>query len=432
MVVARQRRCVKVGNKIRLTLGCSGTFCRRVLRRGFLTGDTDMLRRFLFVLGATLLGALFVTFSPSLDGLAPTAEAQRRGPRGERRADELPLTVEEYTPRSTLVVDEHPVPRAAYPVVDVHSHHRSLTDREWTRVVKEMDELNLQVLVNLSGGSGARLARQIATIRDSAFPDRMVFFANLDFSHGVYPGFGERAAAQLEADVAAGAVGLKFFKNFGISVRDDHGERVPVDHPELDPVFEACARLGIPVLIHVGEPSEFYQPVDASNERWLELTLLPERRLPSSRYPGFEEMVGERDRLFTRHSQTTFIAAHMGWHANDLGRLSALLDRLPNVYVETGAILYDLGRQPRAAQDFFLAYQDRVLFGKDSYRPEEFPYYWRVFETADEYFDYYRRYHAFWRLYGMDLPDEVLRKVYYANALAVVPGINRDQFTTVR
>jgi predicted TIM-barrel fold metal-dependent hydrolase len=395
-----------------------------------------MLKRCVFALvGAIVLGALVVTLAPSLDGLAPTAataEGQRWGAGGQRRADESPLTVEEYTPRSTLVVDEHPVPRAAFPVVDVHSHHRALSEREWAGVVQEMDELNLQVLVNLSGGTGPRLARQITTVRDSAHPDRMVFFANLDFGRGVYPGFGERAAAQLEADVGAGAVGLKFFKNFGISVRDEQGERVPVDHAELDPVFEACARLGIPVLIHVGEPSEFYEPVDALNERWLELTLLPERRLPASRYPGFEAMMGERDRLFARHPQTTFIAAHMGWHANDLARLSELLDRLPNVYIETGAILYDLGRQPRAAREFFLAYQDRVLFGKDSYRPNEFPYYWRVFETADEYFDYYRRYHAFWQLYGMDLPDEVLRKLYYANALAVVSGISRDQFMTSR
>ena len=291
-----------------------------------------------------------------------------------------------------------------------------------------MNQLNLRVLVNLSGGSGAGLRRGVDAITGSTHPDRMVFFANLDFSRGVTPGFGERAAAQLERDVKAGAVGLKFFKSYGIDVRDGNGERVPVDHPELDPVFEACARLDIPVLMHVGEPSEFYEPVDRHNERWLELTLLPDRRLPADRYPGFETMVAERDRRFARHPNTRFIAAHMGWHANDLGRLGTLLDQLPNMYVETGAILYELGRQPRRARQFFIEYQDRILFGKDRYRPDEFPYYWRTFETADEYFDYYRRYHAFWKLYGMDLPDDVLRNVYYANALRVVPGIPRDQF----
>ena len=376
-----------------------------------------MIRRFgLLVTGVVLLGV-----AVSLVG-----QAQRRG---GRRADEPALTVEEYTPRSTLVVDEHPVPRARFPVVDVHSHHRpGFSDTRWNEIIGEMDALNLQVLVNLSGGSGAGLERGLRSIADSAHADRMVFFANLDFSQGVTPGFGRRAAAQLERDVAAGAVGLKFFKNFGIDVRDGAGQRVPVDHPELDPVFELCARLNIPVLMHVGEPAEFYEPVDAENERWLELTLLPNRRLPADRYPGFETMMAERDRLFARHPDTRFISAHMGWHANDLGRLGGLLDRYPNVTVETGAILYELGRQPRAARAFFIEYQDRVLFGKDSYRPEEFPYYWRTFETADEYFDYYRHYHAFWKLYGLDLPDEVLRKVYYANALRVIPGIARDQF----
>ena len=353
-----------------------------------------------------------------------------RAQRGRaQRAGEPALGVEDYTPRSTLVVDVTPVPRARFPVVDVHSHHwPGFTAARLDRIAGEMDALNLAVLVNLSGGSGATLERCVDTVSRSRRPGRMVCFASVDFRDGVGPGFGERAARQLERDVAAGAAGLKFFKDFGIGVRDRGGARVPVDHPELDPVFETAGRLGIPVLMHVGEPQSFYEPVDRFNERWLELTLLPDRRLPADRYPSFETMMAERDRRFARHPETTFIAAHMGWHANDLGRLGRLLDRLPNVYVETGAILYELGRQPRTARAFFTRYQDRILFGKDRYAPEEFPYYWRTFETADEYFDYYRRYHAFWKLYGMDLPDDVLRKVYYRNALDVIPAIDRSLF----
>jgi predicted TIM-barrel fold metal-dependent hydrolase len=201
-----------------------------------------------------------------------------------------------------------------------------------------------------------------------------------------------------------------------------------VDDRELDPVFETAGRLNIPVLMHVGEPLSFYESVDQHNERWLELTLLPRRRLPSDQYPSFGTMMEERDRRFARHPNTRFIAAHMGWHGNDLGRLGRLLDQLPNVYVETAAILYELGRQPWTAHEFFVKYQDRIMFGKDTFTPDEFPYYWRTFETRDEYFDYYRRYHAFWKLYGLDLPDEVLRKVYYQNALEVIPGIDRTQF----
>ena len=339
------------------------------------------------------------------------------------------LDVRDYEPRSTLIVDSNPVPRAKFPVIDVHSHHRpGFSTAEWSEIVNAMDGLNLQVLVNLSGGSGATIVRGVNTIQQSDHPERMVFFSNLDFRGGVKPGFGERAAAQLERDVAAGAVGLKFFKNFGIDVRDENGVRVAVDDPELDPVFEVAGQLGVPVLMHVGEPLSFYEPVDQYNERWLELTLLPRRRLPADQYPGFETMMEERNRRFARHPGTNFIAAHMGWHANDLGRLGRLLDRMPNVYVETGAILYELGQQPWTAREFFESYQDRILFGKDSFAPDEFPYYWRTFETRDEYFDYYRGYHAFWQMYGMDLPDEVLKKVYYRNALKLISGIDSRQF----
>lgn len=373
--------------------------------------------------GAAIAGALL-----ALAAVVSVIAARAQRDRGSA-AGEPALSVEDYTPRSTLVVDAHPVPRARFPAVDAHSHHwPGFSARDLDEIAGQMDALNLAVLVNLSGGSGAALRRCVDTVAGSRHPNRMVCFANLDFRGGVGPGFGARAARQLERDAAAGAVGLKFFKNFGIDVRDRSGARVPVDHPELDPVFETAGRLGLPVLMHVGEPRSFYEPVDRFNERWLELTLRPGRRLPADRYPSFETMMAERDRRFARHPDTTFIAAHMGWHANDLGRLGALLDRLPNVYVETGAILYELGRQPRTARAFFEQYQDRILFGKDRYAPEEFPYYWRTFETHDEYFDYYRRYHAFWKMYGMGLPDGVLRKVYHRNALDVIPGLDRSLF----
>jgi predicted TIM-barrel fold metal-dependent hydrolase len=196
-----------------------------------------------------------------------------------------------------------------------------------------------------------------------------------------------------------------------------------VDDPELDPVWELCARLNIPAFIHTAEPQEFFSPLDMENERWLELSLFRDRRNAEPGQVTFEALMVERDNLFRRHPKTTFIAAHFGWHANDLGRLSKLLDAFPNVVVEAGAILYDLGRQPRTAREFFIKYQDRVLFGKDAFQPTEYPYYWRVFETNDEYFDYYRDYHAFWKLYGMGLPDDVLKKLYYKNALRVTPGL---------
>lgn len=341
------------------------------------------------------------------------------------------IGIRQYKPKSTLVVPAHPVPRAKYPVIDVHSHHFELSAERWATVVREMDGLNLRLLVNLSGGTGDELRQKIAVVANSPAPTRMVQFANLDFSDLNRPGYGMRAAARLEADVKAGARGLKIYKNFGMTLKRSDGRRVPVDDPEFDPVWDTCARLQIPVLIHTGEPAPFFEPVDEKNERWLELQVHPERRRPPSDYPPFEALMAERDRLFTKHPKTTFIAAHFGFHANDLARLSAMLDRMPNVYTETGAILAELGRQPRTARAFFIKYQDRILFGKDAYEASEYPYYWRTFETADEYFDYYRDYHAFWKLYGLELPDIVLRKVYYGNALKIVPRLPAGDFPPI-
>jgi predicted TIM-barrel fold metal-dependent hydrolase len=176
------------------------------------------------------------------------------------------------------------------------------------------------------------------------------------------------------------------------------------------------------VFVHTGDPAEFFEPLDYQNERWLEMALFEDRRFfDRTRFPAFDDLMAERDRLIAKHPNTTWVLAHMGWHAQDLARLGAIFDRQPNVLAEVGAVLYDLGRQPRFARGFFVKYSDRILFGKDSFAPDEYPYYWRVFETADEYFDYYRDYHAFWKLYGLDLPDDVLRKVYYENALRIIP-----------
>jgi predicted TIM-barrel fold metal-dependent hydrolase len=281
-------------------------------------------------------------------------------------------------------------------------------------------------MIAASNVRGDRLRQVLAGIRASpAMRDRVRVFTGIAF--GDEPGWVENAVRELEADVAAGAVGIgEISKIFGQGLRKADGSRLRIDDPELDPIWRAAARLRVPVFIHTADPQEFYQPFDNTNERWLELALFPNRRIPPTGHPTFEQLAAERDNLFRRHPNTTFVMAHLGWQANDLATLGKLLDELPNVHTEVGAVLYDIGRQPRAAREFFIRYQDRILFGKDSFQPEEYPYYWRVFETADEYFDYYRDYHAFWKLYGMDLPDEVLRKVYYQNALDLMPRMPTD------
>src|SRR5262245_60242454 len=351
----------------------------------------------------------------------------RPRPAEGRQPEFKPPTIRDYKPKSQLVTPQHPVPRAKYPVIDIHSHQPTpISDAEFGRVMKGMEANNLRVLVNLSGSWGDRLHRGLDAIHRSKYSDRMVLFANVDFG-SIGPGSGAKAAKQLEEDIKAGAAGLKVFKDLGMFDKKTDGSRLRVDDPELDPIWETCARLNVPVLIHVAEPPAFFEPLDYSNERWLELALYRDRRHQDG--VRFETLMTERNNMIRKHPNTKFILAHFGWHANDLARAGKLLDQNPNVYYDVAAVLYDFGRQPRAAHDFFVKYQDRILFGKDSYQPDEYPYYWRVFETNDEYFDYYRDYHAFWKLYGIGLPDQVLRKLYYQNALKLVPALPRTGFT---
>jgi uncharacterized protein len=338
------------------------------------------------------------------------------------------MNIEEYEPKSTLVVPLHPVQRARYPFIDVHNHQAKCVSKECVdKLVAEMDKLNLRVMVNLSGGYGDNF-KKLVEAQKGRYKDRLIVFANINFKGLDDADYPARAAAQLEQDVKNGAQGLKIFKNFGMDLKDGKGQRIHVDDPRFDGVFEVCARYKLPVLIHTAEPAMFFQPRDKYNERWLELKMHPGRARPPEKYPSWETLMGEQHNLFARHPRTIFINAHLGWLGSNLGELGRLMDRLPNMYTEIGAVLYELGRQPRFARQWLIDHQDRVLFGKDIWEPSEYYYYFRVLETADEYFDYYRKYHAFWKMYGLDLPDEVLKKLYYKNALRIIPGIERAAF----
>ncbi len=347
-------------------------------------------------------------------------------PRSCMAPDGAAPSILDYRPKSTLVAPVHMTRTAKYPAIDFHGHPAGLlnTTAGLTQLANALDSLNVRTMIAADNMSGDRLAKTMDTVR--AFPrlkDRVRILAGINFQN-VGPGWAAKAVAQLEADVKAGAVGVgEIPKSLGLTVRKPDGSRLHIDDPELDPIWDACARLKLPVFIHTADPQEFFKPIDMSNERWLELSLFPDRRYPQDKFPSFETLLAERNALFKRHPKTTFVTAHLGWQAHDLNALSQLLTDLPNVYTEVGAVLYDIGRQPRAAHDFFVRFQDRILFGKDSFQPEEYPYYWRVFETRDDYFDYYRGYHAFWKLYGIDLPDAVLKKVYYQNALKLMPAV---------
>ncbi|MBT8178169.1 MAG: amidohydrolase [Eudoraea sp.] len=337
------------------------------------------------------------------------------------------MSFEAYNPASTLVVPGKEVPRAKFPFVDIHSHQFRMATQDLSALIADMDKLNLAVMVNLSGRSGEQLAQAVDNVSRN-YPNRFVVFANIDFKDIGTPGWTENAVRQLETDVKNGARGLKIYKSLGLRHRDSEGNRVTVDDKRLDPIWAKCGELGIPVLIHSADPKSFWDPMDSNNERWLELKTRPGRKRSDNDPAPWQQIIDEQHRMFKKHPNTRFINAHMGWYANNLGKLAALMDEIPNMYVGIGAVIAELGRQPRFARDFFIRYQDRILFGKDSWQPNEFPTYFRVLETNDEYFPYYKKYHAFWAMYGLGLPDEVLRKVYYKNAMKLLPGLDKALF----
>jgi predicted TIM-barrel fold metal-dependent hydrolase len=340
----------------------------------------------------------------------------------------LTMSIEEYEPKSTLKVPVNLVTRAKYPIIDVHNHQSLTPDpAKLDQIVKDMEALNIYAMVNLSGRFGKDLAQGVKNTKGK-YPTRFIVFANINFEGIDEPGYSERAAAQLEEDFRNGAQGVKIAKNFGLTVKDSKGNRVAVDDPRLDAVWAKCAELGIPVLIHTAEPHTFFEPQDRFNERWLELKQFPDRARPPARYPSFEQLITEQENIFGKHPKTKFINAHLGWFGGDLVRLGKQLERFPNITTEIGAVIAELGRQPRFAREWFIKYQDRVLFGKDIWNPSEYHVYFRVLETSDEYFDYYRKRHAFWKMYGLNLPDDVLKKLYYKNALGVIPGIDKSAF----
>jgi predicted TIM-barrel fold metal-dependent hydrolase len=349
------------------------------------------------------------------------------------------MDFESYDPISTLVVPEHKINRAKFPFIDVHNHQWSMPSQDIPALLKEMDRLNMRVMVNLSGRSykstGGQfdiqdpeyLVNAIAHVRKTT-PNRIIQFTNVSFIGVGGKGWTEKAVAQLEADVKAGANGLKIYKNLGFSFRDVNGKLLRIDDPRLDPIWEKCGQLHIPVLIHTADPKPFWDEMNEKNERWLELATHPDRKRGKNDPAPWEDLIQQQHNIIRKHRNTNFIAAHFGWYANDLTHLSSLLDSFPNMHVEFGAVIAELGRQPRMARQFFEKYQDRILFGKDSWVPEEYATYFRVLETNDEYFPYHKKYHAFWPMYGIGLPDSILKKVYYKNALRIIPNIDKTQF----
>ncbi|NCF41723.1 MAG: amidohydrolase family protein [Bacteroidetes bacterium] len=345
------------------------------------------------------------------------------------------MSFEDYDPPSSLKVEGEVIKKAKFKFIDVHSHLWNMPLMDLDELVAEMDEVNMGYIVNLSGsGFGPQAAKDIYFDKSTENvnknqPGRIGLFVNVDFNSIDVENHVENQVNIIRSSVDKGAIGLKVYKSLGLTNKDSKGKRVAVDDERLGPIWEVCGELGIPVLIHSADPFQFWQDKDDQNERWFELKEKPNRYYGDSDFiPPFEDIIKEQHTVFERHKNTTFINAHLGWMGNDLKRLGDHLDSFPNVMTEFGAVIAELGRQPKTARQFFIDYQNRIMFGKDSYNKEEFYTYFRVLESDDEYFSYFRKRHAFWKMYGLNLPDEVLKKVYYKNALKLFPSIDENLF----
>ncbi len=347
------------------------------------------------------------------------------------------------------------MPRAAVPVIDFHTHAgfsaaskggvaqgedvRFLAPPE--ELLQVMDRVNLRTMVNLTGGVGRGLQQSIDRYQ-AAHPGRFLTFAEPRWGAASLPGYPREQAAEIERAHKAGARGLKVLKTLGLYLREQvtSGPLVAIDDRRFDPMWDTCGALGMPVAIHIADPEAFFLPIDRFNERFEELNAHPDWSFHGRDFPSFRELLEARNRVFARHPKTTFVALHVGNNAENLGDVSECLERYPNMYVETAARIGELGRQPRTARRFFDRYQDRILFGTDAVphgvqTPQQvfgealYEIYFRFLETEDEYFDYAPAPtppQGRWRVYGIGLPEPILRKVYHDNAARLLRLANPE------
>jgi predicted TIM-barrel fold metal-dependent hydrolase len=341
-----------------------------------------------------------------------------------------------YEPRATLVLDSKQVLRPAYPAIDVHFHLESMpTSITPERLVASMDAAGVAKLVNL-GGWPPEMFEHFAETFYAKYPDRFIMFAKPDPGALGYPNGVAEQLEWIKKAARMGARGLKENKSFGLGQEDADGKLVPVDDERLAPIWELAGQLGMPVLVHTGEPASFWQPIDVHNERYAELLANPNWSLDWPGVPTLQELMAQRERLLARHPRTNFIGAHFGMNPDNLKYAGYLLDTYPNYYVDMSSVVQELGRQPYSAREFFIRYQDRILFGTDGgfglaadgdgWTPERmYRSHFEFLETKNEYIEYPMfgiTKQGNWHVYGIDLPDDVLEKIYVTNAERLIPS----------
>ena len=383
-------------------------------------------------------------------GAARLADAAQNSPgvpseSGKTASKPGPLPLSEFEPKSMLHVKETRVERAQFPAIDIHTHisvsRKSengvelSAERQYLGTPNEllavMDRKNVRAMVNLTGGYDDGLKEAVAKY-DRAYPGRFFTFTEPSYERFKESNYPQLQAAAIERAHTDGARGLKILKTLGLYLRENitSGTLVKIDNKRFDPMWDACGELGIPVAIHVSDPIAFFTPTDRFNERYEELNNHPDWSFYDHDFPSNADLLEARDRVFARHPKTQFIVLHVGNFSEDLANVSENLDRFPNMTVDIAARIGELGRQPRTARRFFDKYQDRILFGTDATpHGDEFPQqvfgdklyeiYYRFLETDDEYFDYAPAKippQGRWKIYGIELPQQVLKKVYYENA----------------
>jgi predicted TIM-barrel fold metal-dependent hydrolase len=331
------------------------------------------------------------------------------------------LKLLDWKPKSQLVVRRTDITHPKFPVIDIHNHLGELENTD--AYLQEMNKAGVTVAISLDGHSKNDFYKEHLKRSQMASKERLLVFFAPDWQRIDEPNFGVNEAKRLEEAAKLGVRGLKVFKSLGLTVKDRSGKIVAVDDPRLDPIWAKCGELKIPVMIHVSDPKAFFTPIDAYNERYDELAAHPDWSFYGNGYPAKEEILAQRNRVIAKHKNTIFIGAHMGNLPEDLGTVAMWLEQFPNFFVDIDARISELGRQPYTARKFMIRYQDRVLFGSDT-PPDAKAYnvYYRFLETDDEYIDPAEGHHlqGRWMIYGLYLPDEVLEKIYYKNALKIL------------
>jgi predicted TIM-barrel fold metal-dependent hydrolase len=341
------------------------------------------------------------------------------------------LRLQDFKPTSKLELRETKILNPRFPVIDAHNHLGEEFGGGWVNrpvdeLIEVLDQASVDVLVDMDGGWGEEILERHLDHFKAAAPDRFLHFGGVDWSKWSEHGdrFGDWAAKRLRDQVRRGARGLKIWKVLGLSVRDQEDRLVSVDDRRLDPIWETAAELDIPVLIHVADPTAFFDPLDQYNERWEELNRHPDWHFPPSLFPTFQEIIHQFSNLVSRHPHTIFIGAHVGCYSENLRWVGDLINSTSNLFIDIGARISELGRQPYSARRFLIEHADRILFGTDlAPDVEMYRLHFRFLETDDEYFDYSHDEippQGRWRIYGVSLSDGVLEKIYSANAKRVL------------